>query len=294
MNKQEQIKQKIQQLKDDREAKDRLISQLRTDLRIARAIVSNAGDQDIFEKLLNGVDKLIQRKDPIFPSEFSLKETELILGALEKIAAKEPLQPKEEVKVSNLSEIVQYNDSRVIFGLKHVQNAILGLLDGVKGLASSVFKAQVTGEVRVTNNDISEAIPVRLVSRDMKFFYDAMVSVMGSGGSSLTTDKLTDILAAIRSIGGSATSMTEGRKVVAVTNTAVVLGSGACKTIFINALTTNSNVVVVGGAGVIFTEATRTGKILYPGDGITVSINDLSKIYINGTAGDGVSFSYVN
>lgn len=93
-------------------------------------------------------------------------------------------------------------------------------------------------------------------------------------------------------VNSGATALTAGRKVVAVTNTAIVLGSVACRTIWINALTTNGDVVVIGGPGVVFTEASRTGKILYPGDGITIDIDNLSRIYVNGTANDGISFSY--
>lgn len=93
-------------------------------------------------------------------------------------------------------------------------------------------------------------------------------------------------------VNSGATALTAGRKLVAVTNTAIVLGSAACRTIWINALTTNANVVVIGGSGVVFTEASRTGKILYPGDGMTIDIDNLSKLYVNGTANDGISFSY--
>lgn len=100
------------------------------------------------------------------------------------------------------------------------------------------------------------------------------------------------ILAALQSIGGGASTMTSGRKAVAVTDTAIVLGSAACKTIFITALTTNAGPIVIGGSGVVFSEATRTGKIMYPGDSITVSIDNLDSVYINGPAGDGVSFTY--
>lgn len=89
-----------------------------------------------------------------------------------------------------------------------------------------------------------------------------------------------------------ASGLQDSRKVVAVTNTAIVIGSGACLTVWINALTGNSDVVVVGGSGVVFTLASRTGKILYPGDGMTIEIDNLSRIYVNGTANDGISFSY--
>jgi hypothetical protein len=101
-----------------------------------------------------------------------------------------------------------------------------------------------------------------------------------------------DIITALGSVGASATAMTSGRKVVAVTNTALALGSAACKTVFITALVTNSDVIVVGGSSVVFTEASRTGKVMYPGDYLTTSIDNIDSIFINGTAGDGCSFTY--
>lgn len=90
----------------------------------------------------------------------------------------------------------------------------------------------------------------------------------------------------------SASTLKSGRMVVAVTNTAIAIGTAACQTVFITALTTNSGIVVVGGNDVVATEATRTGKVMYPGDTITISIDNLAKIFINGTANDGVSFTY--
>ena len=101
-----------------------------------------------------------------------------------------------------------------------------------------------------------------------------------------------EVVAAIDSLGGSASVLVSERKVIAVTNTAVPLGSDICKTIFVTALTTNSDVIVIGGASVIFTEATRTGKIMYPGDAITLSIDNLDSVFINGLATEGVSFSF--
>lgn len=98
----------------------------------------------------------------------------------------------------------------------------------------------------------------------------------------------------LSSIGGGASSdLISGRKVIASTNVAVAIGSGTCKTIFITALTTNTDVIVVGDENVIYTEATRTGKILYPGDTLTISIDNLSKVFINGISNNGASFSYL-
>lgn len=109
-----------------------------------------------------------------------------------------------------------------------------------------------------------------------------------------TEDKQDDIINAINSIGGGATVLGQGRKVVSVTNTAIVLGSQAVKTVHVTALTTNTDVIVWGGSGIIFTEGSRIGSVLYPGDKVDISIDDLSKIFINGNANDGITFTYVN
>jgi len=91
---------------------------------------------------------------------------------------------------------------------------------------------------------------------------------------------------------GGAGTITSGRKVVSVTNTAVALGSATCKVIFITALIGNTDAVVIGGASVVHTEASRTGKLLYPGDSMTISIDNLGDVFVNGVANDGVSFAY--
>lgn len=86
----------------------------------------------------------------------------------------------------------------------------------------------------------------------------------------------------------------DGRKVVAVSSTAIALSSTSkqCEELFITALTTNTDVIVIGGPGVIFTEGTRTGRSMNPGDSIVLKIHDLNKVYLNGTSGDGVAFAY--
>jgi hypothetical protein len=86
--------------------------------------------------------------------------------------------------------------------------------------------------------------------------------------------------------------LADGRKVVAVTNTAIVLGSAACVHLWIGALVGNSDVLVVGGSGAVHTLASRTGTPLFQGDVMDMEIDNLSRVYINGVAGDGVSFTY--
>lgn len=122
-----------------------------------------------------------------------------------------------------------------------------------------------------------------------------LFDILGVQINPATEDKQDDIISAINSITGvGATTISDGRQVVSVTNTPIAIGTGACKTIFITTLIGNATPVVVGGSTVVYTEATRTGKLMYPGDSITISIDNLSKIYINGEANNGVSFSYLN
>lgn len=121
-----------------------------------------------------------------------------------------------------------------------------------------------------------------------------LYDILGIQINPATEDKQDEIISALQSIGGNASTLSDGRQVVSVTNTPIAIGSGACKTIFITALITNTNPIMIGGSSVVYTEATRTGKLMYPGDALTISIDNLSKVYINGVANDGVSYSYTS
>lgn len=120
---------------------------------------------------------------------------------------------------------------------------------------------------------------------------DTIASLPLPTGAS-TEAKQDTIIAALNSLGATTTGITPGRKVVSVTGTAIVLGSATCKEVTITALTSNVDVVVIGNASVVFTLATRTGTILYPGDSFVVAIDNISKLYVNGTSADGVTFNY--
>jgi len=115
----------------------------------------------------------------------------------------------------------------------------------------------------------------------------------GSTSTGSTEDKLDEIIALLGGTGSSVT-VNSGRKVVAVTNTAIAIGSDPCKTVFITALTTNGDVVVWGDAAIVYTAGSRQGAVLYPGDKATVAVDDLGDIFINGLAASGVSFTYTS
>lgn len=109
-----------------------------------------------------------------------------------------------------------------------------------------------------------------------------------------TEEKQDDIITAVNAIAGAGSAITAGRKVIAVNETPIVLGGNVTTTvIFINALSTNKKPIVVGDNSVVYDPATRTGAILYPASGMTININNLNLVFINGLIGEGVSFSYL-
>ena len=86
-----------------------------------------------------------------------------------------------------------------------------------------------------------------------------------------------------------------GRQVVTLAGTPVALAaSELISGVIIVSELDNTGVICVGGSGVIANQATRVGVPLYAGDGVIITINDISKIYIDATvSGDGVTYTTV-
>lgn len=84
-----------------------------------------------------------------------------------------------------------------------------------------------------------------------------------------------------------------GQKKIAVTNTAIVLGSGALVNgVVVKAKSTNTGPVFVGPTGVTtLDDGTGNGYALAPGEAISFACADLSEIFINGTAPNAVYFA---
>lgn len=80
------------------------------------------------------------------------------------------------------------------------------------------------------------------------------------------------------------TTVRYGQVTVAVTNTAVVLTTQACAGVVVQALAANAGNVVIGDSSV----TTANGFQLQPGQSTGVSIDNVNKLYVNGTSGDGV------
>ncbi len=96
-------------------------------------------------------------------------------------------------------------------------------------------------------------------------------------------------------VGHDVSGIGHGVKVVATAGVDVVLASSTtCKILIIQAQTDNTNPVAVGATGVDATIATGTGIILYPGEVITLEVDNLADVYIDSiTNGEGVRFTYL-
>lgn len=92
-----------------------------------------------------------------------------------------------------------------------------------------------------------------------------------------------------------AKSLVNGRQVVPTPGTPVQLSTSTSTAawVVLTALSTNTNPVVVGGAGVVAAAGTRTGIALGPGASTpAINVDQLSDLYVDVvTAGEGVSYA---
>jgi len=91
------------------------------------------------------------------------------------------------------------------------------------------------------------------------------------------------------------TGIGNGRGICNAAGTAnqVTTTTTPCKVIIFTAETDNTGTIVLGGASIDETLASRSGTPLLAGDSTTMEIDDISKVYIDAaTTGDGVTFTY--
>lgn len=115
----------------------------------------------------------------------------------------------------------------------------------------------------------------------------------GSGPVPIAVDKATGAL--LTEGGGSALSATpkNGQAKIAVTATAVQLGSNTLLNgVIISAKSTNTASITIGGSGVTNTvDGTGNGLILAAGASMSWAVSNTNALWINGTAGDIVSYA---
>jgi len=93
-------------------------------------------------------------------------------------------------------------------------------------------------------------------------------------------------------IGGPQGAMIAGQKAIATTGTQIQLGSGALVNgVIITASINNANPISVGPTGVNNTQTgSGNGYVLNPGSSLSISVSNLTLVYLNGTSGDFVSY----
>lgn len=83
-----------------------------------------------------------------------------------------------------------------------------------------------------------------------------------------------------------------GRTTVATAGTRVVLGASvSMESVAVQALSTNTGTVVVGGSDVVAAAGTRKGIALAANDVVSVDTDDLGEIWVDSTVnGEGVNY----
>lgn len=90
-------------------------------------------------------------------------------------------------------------------------------------------------------------------------------------------------------------NMVSGTQSVATAGTAVQLISSQteCKSVDVTADAGNTDVILVGGSGVVAASGTRKGVPIFPGNTYTFKITDVSNVWIDAVhSGDKVVFNY--
>jgi hypothetical protein len=288
-----ELDKQLKEAKADSQTKSGIILRIESDLRVAKEIAVLAQrDPKMAESLAKSFEKIAD-KDFRIPDSVSIKNIDNVEKLLKEIADKEQV-PLESVKISNLADIRVPKEIGVV-GLnsliKGLHNGFLGVLEGIKEVGNKVFKANVTGEVRVSNKELADAIPVRLASADLRYFYNAMATVMGSGGPGQDTTFLQQILAALSSTG--ATAIGDNTTTVAVAGTRVQLPSVACRKVIIQAHESNTGTIVIGGVTVVAALSGRRGVALYPTQSQAFEVSNLNLLYVDSTVtSDKIHYTY--
>jgi len=115
--------------------------------------------------------------------------------------------------------------------------------------------------------------------------------------SPLKVDPTTKRLKVDSNSGDGAATVNNGTKAVTTPGTAecLVAVSTPCKRVFIQASSANTDIVAVGGSGVVADEATRQGIAIYPAQGMFLNVANLNLIYLDViVAGEKCNFYFEN
>lgn len=177
---------------------------------------------------------------------------------------------------------------------------ILGAVDGLEGkdYATQATLAALLTSVNLTAT--TEAAVLAKLSADPATQATLAAVLTKLNASLAVTGPLTDtqlrasaLSTAPSSAGDVATTLTDGRKTVTAAGTAEAIRSSlACRWVTVTALLTNTAQVNVGGSGVLATLGASTGTPLEAGQGMTVPVDNASKVFVDArVSSEGVSFT---
>lgn len=192
------------------------------------------------------------------------------------------LEPSPIVQVGNTITI------GTITGTVTIAGAVT--ITGPVDVSGSIVSASVSGSVGVTaiGGTVTVAGSVAITN---------MVTVSGTvdiGTITGGTVNIGTVSGNVEIIPGVFALSGNGVKLVAVTATAIALAAGSTptKVVMVKARRANAGTIYLGTATVTNNEAATGGLQLDPGDFAVFTATDLHTIFINGAAGDGVTFAY--
>lgn len=102
--------------------------------------------------------------------------------------------------------------------------------------------------------------------------------------------------ATVTSIPQGASTVSIGRAQIAVTGTAVQISTSsvACRSVVVTALPVNVLQMFVGDSSVNRTTGSENGLVLQPNEKVGIDVANVNELYINGQAGDVVTYLAIN
>lgn len=181
------------------------------------------------------------------------------------------------INIGTIAGTVTIAGAVTISGPVNVSGSIVSAtVSGSVGVTSVGGTVTVAGSVSITNTvTITGTVNIGTIT-------GGTVAISGVSGN-------VDIVPGVFALTGN------GVKLVAVTHTAVALVAGATpsKVLIVKGRRANAGTVYLGISTVTDDETPATGGLqIDPGDVLAFTATDLRTVYINGLAGDGVTFAY--
>lgn len=163
-------------------------------------------------------------------------------------------------------------------------------VSSISTIQNAVNIGTITGSVTIGGPvDVSGSIVTASISNIVTITGSVDIGTISGGTVNIgTVTGDVAIIPGIFQVGGS------GVTKISVTGTRVALRSTlAIKVVIVKARSANVDTIYLGASDVTNNETAGTGGLqLEPGDMVTFTETDIADIFLNGTAGDGVSYMY--